>query len=187
MRRPRMAVWAGALAGLGIAASPAMTRGDPGPAAPPGVPADDGEPRPYPRNQLRLGALFGVSTNFDDPYFQVGATFGWTVVRGLEFGVDATALLIEDPFIFQLTPGLRYVFVDVPFLQPYVGFLYRRSFIDGDDDLSTMGGRIGVSWDSGEGVLLTGGLAYERAFDCEETRFNGCNGFHPELGISATF
>jgi len=128
-----------------------------------------------------------VSTNFDDPYSQVGATFGWSVLRGLELGVDASALLIEAPFIFQLTPGVRYVFVDVPFLQPYVGFLYRRSFIDGDDDLSTMGGRVGVSWDSGEGLSLSGGLAYERAFDCEETRFNGCNGFHPELTISAVF
>lgn len=174
------------LLGLGIATGslPAAARDGAALPAPASATPDDDA---YSRNRLRLGALFGVSTNFDDPYFQLGATFGWTVVRGLELGVDATGLLIEDPFIFQLTPGLRYVFVDVPFLQPYVGFLYRRSFIDGDDDLSTMGGRVGVSWDSGEGLVLTGGLAYERAFDCEETNFNGCNGFHPELTISATF
>lgn len=141
----------------------------------------------YDRNALRVGLVVGVSTNFDDPYFQIGGGVGWFVLRGLELGVEGTALLAGDPFIFQLTPGLRYVFVDVPFLQPYIGFLYRRSFIVDDDDLSTMGGRVGVSWSSGDGILLNGGLAYERAFDCEETRFNGCNGFHPEFGISWSF
>jgi len=151
-------------------------------ADPAGAPFD-----PYGRNRVRAGGVVGVSTNFDDPYFQVGGGVSWFFVRGLELGVEATALLIEDPFIVQLTPGLRYVFADVPFLQPYVGFLYRRSFIEDDDDLSTMGGRVGVSWSSDDGLLLHGGLAYEHAFDCEETQFNGCNGFHPELGISASF
>ena len=186
MRRPAFIRVGAVLLGLGITAGSDPARAQRAVEPPSPKPAT-AEEAAYPRNQLRLGALFGVSTNFDDPYFQLGATFGWTIVRGLELGVDATALLIEDPFIFQLTPGLRYVFVDVPFLQPYVGFLYRRSFIDGDDDLSTMGGRVGVSWDSGEGLVLSGGLAYERAFDCEETNFNGCNGFHPELGISVVF
>lgn len=141
----------------------------------------------YARNRVRLGAVVGVSTNFDDPYLQLGGGLGFFVLRGLEVGIDVTALLIEDPFIVQFTPGLRYVFADVPFLQPYVGFLYRRSFIEDDDDLSTMGGRVGVSWSSGRGMLLAGGLAYEHAFDCEETKFRGCNGFHPELSISASF
>ena len=100
---------------------------------------------PFSQGSKRLSVIVGAGESFDDDYFIVGAGFGYYVIDGLELGINYQKWFSGDPEFDQVTPEITYTYETGTKIDPYVGVLYRRLFIDGLDDLSGIGGRAGVN------------------------------------------
>lgn len=144
---------------------------------------------PFAQGRLRISVLLGGGTNFNDDYLVLGAGVGYFLLDGLEASVGGTAWLLGDPFIATVTPGLTYVFYQVPKVHPYLGAFYRHYFIGGEfDDLDSYGGRSGIYWMLGEHGYLGGGVVYERLFDCRSGDvWSDCDQWYPEFTFAFVF
>ena len=143
---------------------------------------------PFAQGRLRISVLFGGGTNFQDNYLILGAGLGYFLIDGLEASLGGTAWFLGDPFIGTVTPGLTYVFYQVPKIHPYLGAFYRRYFITGGfDDFDTYGGRGGVNLLLGNDGFVGGGVVYERLFDCQEDVWQNCDQWYPELTVAIVF
>jgi len=143
---------------------------------------------PFAQGRLRLSVLLGGGTNFQDNYLIVGAGVGYFPIDGLEASLGGTAWLLGDPFIGTVTPGLTYVFYQVPKIHPYLGAFYRHYFITSSfDDFDTYGGRGGVNLLVGDNGYVGGGVVYERLFDCQRGVWQDCDQWYPELTFAIVF
>lgn len=143
---------------------------------------------PFAQGRLRLSVLLGGGTNFQDNYLILGAGVGYFPIDGLEASLGGTAWLLGDPFIGTVTPGLTYVFYQVPKIHPYLGAFYRHYFITGDfDDFDAYGGRGGVNLLMGDNGYVGGGVVYERLFDCQRDVWRDCDQWYPELTFAIVF
>lgn len=144
---------------------------------------------PFAQGRIRLSIALGGGTNFRENYFVLGAGLGYFLVNGLEASLTGTAWLGGDPFIGTVTPGLTYVFYQVPAVHPYLGGFYRHYFIGGGfEDLDSYGGRAGVYLMLGQSGFLGGGAVYERLFGCEEGEvWEDCDQWYPELTFAIVF
>ena len=103
---------------------------------------------------------------------------------GVELGLDIDFWLVGDPFIANVSPGLRYVLHFVPVIKPYAGVFYRHSFVSDFEDRDSVGTRLGVFYVTGGGSFLGIGVVYERYLACSGTRFVDCDGWYPELVLA---
>lgn len=144
---------------------------------------------PFAQGRLRISVVFGGGTNFRDNYLILGAGVGYFLLDGLEASLGGTAWVLGDPFIGTVTPGLTYVFYQVPKIHPYLGAFYRHYFITGDfDDFDTYGGRAGVNLLLGNEGFIGGGVVYERLFDCQDDEiWEDCDQWYPELTFAFVF
>src|SRR5262249_18005433 len=100
---------------------------------------------PFMQGRMRVSVVLGAgSGGFDSSYLILGGGFGYFVLDGLALEADAQAWLFGDPFTATVTPGVRYVFYQVPKVHPYVGAFYRHYFVDKLDDFDTYGARAGL-------------------------------------------
>lgn len=142
-------------------------------------------PEPFRQWQVRLSGNVGAGTDFSNTYFQLGAGLGLFVANGLEVGIDTSFQFLETPFVFNLNPGVRYIFFQVPVLHPYFGGYYRHGFVDGAEDLNVLGARLGASWVNDRLVWLSGGMVIERSLKCPDT--GSCNAVFPEIMLALRF
>lgn len=143
-------------------------------------------PTPFDQGRIRLGVGLGWTSTSDTNWLILGAGLGIYVFDGLEVGLDSTFWVIGDPFVSTLTPGLRYVFIQLPSVKPYVGAFYRHYFVgDGWDDTDAIGGRLGVYFMLSQQAYLGGGIVYEHFLD--DDLFASRDQFYPELTFSFAF
>lgn len=144
---------------------------------------------PFAQGRIRLSIALGGGTNFRDDYLVVGAGLGYFLLDGLEASVTGMAWFLGDPFIGTVTPGLTYVFYQVPTVHPYLGGFYRHYFIgSGFEDLDSYGGRAGVYLMLGQSGFIGGGAVYERLFGCQEGEvWEDCDQWYPELTFAIVF
>jgi hypothetical protein len=110
--------------------------------------------------------------------------YGYYLVNGLELGVDAQFWLSGDPSITKISPQIRYVFTQPKTVKPYLGAFYRRTFIDGFEDLDSIGYRAGLNI-MGQGNFYFGaGVVYEQYQDCNESIVSNCSDTYPEILFS---
>ncbi len=92
-----------------------------------------------------------------------------------------------DPRINQLTPEITYVFRNKSNVNPYLGALYRKTWISGLDDLSAYGGRAGVFIPMGPRFFIGVGAVYLKYTGCSETVYKDCTEVYPEFTFSVPF
>ena len=139
---------------------------------------------PFSQGSQSVSVIAGAGSAFNDDYIILGVGYGYYVINGLELGIDAQFWLSGDPSINKLSPQIRYVFTQPKTVKPYVGAFYRRTYIDGLEDLDSIGYRAGLYF-MGQGNFFFGvGAVYEEYRDCSETIFSDCTSTYPEILFS---
>ena len=141
----------------------------------------------YEQGSKKLTVIAGAGNAFDDDYFILGAGAGYYIIDGLELGLTWEKWFSGDPEFDQVTPELTYVFINSSRVDPYVGVLYRRLFIDGLDDLSGIGARAGVNIEINPRTYLGVGAIYVDYISCDEATYVDCSESYPELTLNFIF
>jgi len=139
---------------------------------------------PFRQGAQSVSVIVGAGSAFRDDYIILGVGYGYYVLKGLELGIDAQFWLSGDPSITKLSPQIRYVFTQPETVKPYVGAFYRRTYIDGLDDLDSIGYRAGLNFMGRGNFFFGAGVVYENYQDCSETVFTSCSDTYPEILFS---
>ena len=140
----------------------------------------------FDQGNVRLSVSGGGGHAFGDDYVVLGLGVGYYVFDGLELGLDADAWF-GDPEIYTISPQVRYVVHQVPNVKPYAGAFYRRTFIEGLDDLDAVGFRGGAFFTIGRGSYLGVGAVYDIYLDCDRDEYESCSDVYPEIVLSFAF
>lgn len=139
---------------------------------------------PFQQGSQSLSIVAGSGSAFNDDYIILGAGYGYYLAKGLELGIDAQFWLSGDPSITKVSPQVKYVFTQPKTVKPYVGAFVRRTYVDGLDDLDSVGYRAGANF-MGQGNFYFGaGVVYESYQDCSETIYTSCSDTYPEILFS---
>jgi len=142
---------------------------------------------PFDKGRSNVTFQLGAGSTFNDDYILLGLGYGYFLVDGLRLGIQFDLWLNGDPSIYQVTPEVAYVFHKVPHVKPYVGAFYRRSYIEGLDDLDALGYRAGAYFTAGGGAYIGFGYAWSEYQDCEETVYTDCDSSYTELTFVVAF
>jgi len=129
----------------------------------------------------------GTGYAFDESYLVLGLGVNYYIIDGLNVGLFLESWTGSDPKMYKITPSVQYVFHQVPVLKPYIGAFYRRTYIDGLDDINSVGGRAGVYLQAGRNAYLGAGAVYESYLDCNQSVYRSCNSTYPELSFTVAF
>jgi hypothetical protein len=138
------------------------------------------------KNQTRLSLQGGTAAAFDKTYFVVGGGGGYFPVNGLELGLDGEAWLGSRPHIYKLSPQIRYILYRGA-IKPYIGALYRHSWFEGLNNLSSVGGRAGIYTTMNKNLHSGVGVVVEKYLNCDEKTYQDCSSLSPEVNISLSF
>lgn len=170
----RSAIW-GALIAAGLLV-----------AAPTSAADGDANGRPFGERRTRISVLIGSGFAAGNSYLILGVGVGYFLVGGLELGFDYELWLLNDPLLQRVSPNLRYVF-DLGALKPYVGPLYRHTFVADYDDFDQLGVRGGLIFVPQSGAFVGVGAVYERLLDCDESTPVDCDSVYPEISVGVAF
>ena len=138
-------------------------------------------------NRFRGSLNASTTSSGGKTYTVVGAGVGYFPMGGLEIGVDGEMWLGQDPAIYKVSPGVRYVFQGLGTFYPYAGGFYRRTFYEGAADVGSYGARYGVYLPLGPNTYAGVGGVYEKRLNCEETLTDDCASSSPEVSVSVSF
>lgn len=139
---------------------------------------------PFQQGSQSFSIVAGSGSAFNDDYIILGAGYGYYLAKGLELGIDAQFWLSGDPSITKVSPQIKYVFTQPQSVKPYIGAFFRRTYIDGLNDLDSVGYRAGANF-MGQGNFYFGaGVVYESYQDCSETIYSSCSDTYPEILFS---
>ncbi len=124
---------------------------------------------------------------FDNSYLLIGVGAAYFIANGLDLGLDLEYWTGSSPKITKVSPRLDYVLNTRGKLKPYAGVFYRRTMIEGLDDLNSTGGRAGLYLMSGKGLYVGAGLVYESYLSCDTAKYSSCSDTYPELVIAFSF
>jgi hypothetical protein len=141
----------------------------------------------FDKGTKQLSVIVGSTQSFNEDYLVLGVGFGYYMFNGLELAVNWQSWLGGDPSVNQLTPSVTYVFRNTSNVDPYLGALYRWTFISDLDDLTAWGGRAGVYIATGRKSALGLGAVYIQYNDCNTTIYTDCSDTYPELSYTFTF
>jgi len=142
---------------------------------------------PFNEGSMRISLQVGNGYAFNQSYLVVGAGFGYFVAQNLELGLEADSWSGASPHITTISPEVRYVVPTGGSIRPYVGAFYRRTIIDGYDDLNSVGGRAGIYYVTSLGNYFGVGVAYEQYLSCNEAVYGSCNDTYPEILFAIAF
>ena len=143
------------------------------------------EPTPWDRGRVTFGISLGSQSAFGERYFAAGGGAGYFVLDGLQLSLSGAHWFGGSPSVSRLTPEVRYVAFQIPFpLKPYGGVFFNHWFVGDDvDDVDTVGGRAGLMFHQGSGLILGGGVAVERTL----TTCDDCVSIYPDIIIALSF
>lgn len=139
------------------------------------------------KGRTHFAVLGGTGYAFDENYFVLGVGVSYYLFDGLNVGLMVESWSGGDPSMYKVTPSVQYVFHQVPTVKPYVGVFYRRTYIDGLSDISSMGGRAGAYFEVGRNAFFGAGVVYEFYVDCDKAVYRSCSDTYPELSITIAF
>ncbi|HYI88026.1 MAG TPA: hypothetical protein VEX61_13115 [Burkholderiales bacterium] len=141
----------------------------------------------FAKGRTHFAVSAGTGYAFDESYLVLGVGASYYLVDGLNAGLALEYWSGSDPKLTKITPSVQYVFYQVQTLKPYVGAFYRRTRIDGLDDLDSVGGRAGVYVPAGRNAFLGLGAVYESYLDCESNVYRKCDSTYAEISLSFAF
>ena len=139
------------------------------------------------RMTLLIGGGTAYENNIQYNYTILGVGAGYYVSDGLEVGLDVEDWLGSGPRIYRVSPEIHYVFYEVETIKPYAGVFYRRNFIEGHDDVNTVGFRAGGLFLMGKRSYLGAGMVYDKYLNCNNSPFSSCSDIYPEIIVAVTF
>jgi len=131
-----------------------------------------------------LSIVLGSGQAFNQNYTIFGAGIGYYVVDGLKLGIDAQVWTGGDISITKVTPDVEYVFIQDSGIKPYIGAYYRKTNVEGQNDLDSTGGRAGVYLSKQAGYYLSVGVVYEKYLSCDEAIYISCSDSYPEITLA---
>ena len=135
----------------------------------------------------RLSVVVGNGYAFDNSYVLIGVGAAYFIANGLDLGLDFEYWTGSDPGITKVSPRLDYVFNTRSVLRPYAGVFYRRTMIEGLNDLNSIGGRAGLYLMSGKGVYVGADVVYESYLSCDSAKYSSCSDTYPEITVAFSF
>ncbi len=135
----------------------------------------------------RLTVVVGNGYAFDNSYLLIGVGAGYFLANGLDLGLDFEYWTGSSPKITKISPRADYVLNTGSALRPYVGVFYRRTMIEGLDDLDSTGGRAGLFFMSGKNVYIGAGVVYESYLSCDSAKYSSCSDTYPEITVAFSF
>jgi hypothetical protein len=139
------------------------------------------------RGQVGFIVSGGTGYAFNQTYFVLGVGATYYVVDGLNVGLAVESWTGSDPHINKVTPSVQYVFYQVPTVKPYIGVFYRRTYVSGQSDLDSVGGRAGAYVRAGRNAYIGGGVVYESYRDCNNAVYRSCSSTYPEISFTFAF
>jgi hypothetical protein len=139
------------------------------------------------RMTLLIGGGTAYENNIQYNYTILGVGAGYYVVDGLEVGLDVEDWLGNGPRIYRVSPELHYVFYAIDPIKPYAGVFYRRNFIEGHDDVNSVGFRAGGLFLMSKRSYLGAGVVYDKYLNCSDSPFSSCSDTYPEIIVAVTF
>lgn len=139
------------------------------------------------RMTLLIGGGTAYENNIEYNYTILGVGAGYYVTDGLEVGLDVEDWLGNGPRIYRVSPEVHYVFYEFDPIKPYVGVFYRRNFIEGHDDVNSVGFRAGGLFLMGKRSYLGAGVVYDKYLNCSNSPFSSCSDTYPEIIVAVTF
>jgi hypothetical protein len=140
----------------------------------------------FSRGRTHFVITAGNGYAFDESYLVLGAGVSYYLIDGLNVGLSLESWTGSDPGMYKVTPSVQYVFHQVP-LKPYVGGFYRRAYVDGLPDISSVGARAGVYLTAGRNAYIGIGAVYESYVDCNKTVYRSCSDAYPEVSFTVAF
>ena len=142
------------------------------------------EPTAFREGQFSLGLAGGGGPGG----FGIGLDVGYLVKDGFEVSLGASYWALQDTNLFRVTPGIRYIFVQLEAFMPYVGGFARRWFFTDDayKDVTSVGTRAGIHLRA-QNAMLGLGVAYEKLLDCQDEFDDECTSIYPEFSLSILF
>ena len=141
----------------------------------------------FSKGKTHLVATAGTGYAFDESYLVLGVGASYYLLDGLNAGLAVEFWTGSDPKLTKITPSVQYVFYQVQTVKPYVGAFYRRTKIDGLDDLDSAGARAGVYIQAGRNMFIGLGGVYESYIDCNETTYRKCDSTYAEISFTFAF
>lgn len=142
---------------------------------------------PFSQGTVRLSGSASARSGFGGGDFQLGIGLGYYPIDGLELGLDARTWLGSDYSVHELEPSATYVFAVSDQFNPYVGVLYRRTFLDGPDDLTAYGARGGFYLQQSRNMHIRAGVAGIWYRDCDAAFITNCSQYYPEVTVGFSF
>jgi hypothetical protein len=139
------------------------------------------------RTELLVGGGYGVFNSKDYLILLLGGNY--YLEDGLSAGLSGEAWLGSSPQLYDFSPQLRDILLDVPWkYKPYVGAFYRRTVYNRlYKPLDSAGGRAGLVFPLNERAYLTAGVAFEHYFNCDKSVYSSCDDAYPEVGLAFSF
>jgi hypothetical protein len=132
-------------------------------------------------------ATAGTGHAFNESYLVLGLGVSYYVIDGLNLGLSFESWTGGDPGMRKLTPSAQYVFYRMERIKPYVGVFYRRTYVDGLQDIDSAGGRAGAYVRAGRNAYIGAAVVYESYVDCNNTVYRSCSSTYPEVTFTLAF
>jgi hypothetical protein len=126
----------------------------------------------------------GNGSGFNNTYTIVGVTASYFLLNGLSVGLGYRGWFGATPTMNEVDVPVTYFIPLKNPIRPYVGGLYRHTFISGDySDYNTFGVRAGISYVEGKGYVAAGWVQewYSEANGDDSTRG------YPEISAGISF
>lgn len=136
---------------------------------------------PFKQGDMNFSLLLGSGQAFNDSYSIFGAGFGYYVIDGLRLGIEGETWTGGNVSINKYSPQVQYVMAREKQLKPYVGAFYRKTSIEGFEDLDSAGGRAGVYMSSRGNYYISIGVVHESYLSCDEAIYVSCSDTYPEI------
>jgi opacity protein-like surface antigen len=141
----------------------------------------------FSKGKTHLVATAGTGYAFDESYLVLGVGASYYFIDGLNAGLAVEFWTGSDPRLTKITPSVQYVFYQVQTVKPYVGAFFRRTKIEGRDDLDSVGGRAGAYIQAGRNAYLGLGAVYESYLDCNASTYRKCDSTYAEISLTFAF
>lgn len=142
---------------------------------------------PFGKGTRRATFTAGWGRSFGEDYLLLGLGVGYYIRNGVAFNIGLETWALNDPNVTKLTPELQIVVPRPRGPRPYLAGFVRRAFIEDLDDMSSIGGRVGIY--NKVGARSAGGIGavYEHYLDCDESIYSSCSQVYPEAVFGVSF
>ena len=141
----------------------------------------------FSKGKTHVVGTAGTGIAFDESYLVLGLGASYYVFDGFNVGLFFESWTGSDPEMTKITPSVQYVFYQVQHVKPYLGAFYRRTSIEGLEDLDSAGGRAGAYLQLGRNAYLGLGAVYESYIDCNTGTYRKCDSTYGEVTLTFAF